>query len=329
MSARTIDVVADEQGMRLDRLLRRRFPDLKQAQIEKLMRTGQIRVDGRRAKSGHRVESGQTIRIPPLPSSASAAPRVSPPPALSADDTAFIRAMVIYEDDDVLALNKVSGLAVQGGTRTARHVDRLLAAFGQGAQKPRLVHRLDKETSGVLLVAKTAFAAAKLAEAFRTHTARKLYWGLVHGVPGQAFGTIDSLIDKTQLSRRHAPRAGEAKRAVTHYAMVANLAQQYAWLVLNPETGRTHQLRIHCAQMGHPLVGDNRYGNPAVLKQASGEIAAKLHLHAHSLRIPHPRGGILELAAPLTGHMKQTWQLLEFSPEDAREASQRLDDGSR
>ena len=322
MSGAEISVFADQADMRLDRFLRQHFDGLKQGQIEKLLRTGQIRVDGKRAKSSTRVQAGQSVRVPPFLGSPPADERSGDTQAISLtkDDERFVRSLVLYEDDDVIAFNKPSGLAVQGGTRTARHMDQLLSAFtGADGERPKLVHRLDKDTSGVLLVARSRFAAAKLSEAFRSHSAKKVYWGLVHRVPREAQGTIDSRVSKREPGVP--PAAAARKRAVSHYCLVARAAQKYAWLLLSPETGRTHQLRIHCAEMGHPLVGDHKYGPRRSDVQApADEMADKLHLHAHSLVCPHPRGGQLALEAPLTGHMEASWAFLGLDEEEWRPA---------
>lgn len=235
--------------------------------------------------------------------------------------------MVLYEDDDVIALNKPSGLAVQGGTRTLQHVDGLLDALAVGKERPRLVHRLDKDTSGILLIARTAFAAAQLSKSFRSHKAHKLYWALVSGVPRIEAGTIDSRIQKKERgSDFQDPEA--AKRAVTHYAMVTNIAQQYAWLALSPVTGRTHQLRIHCAEIEHPVVGDEKYGfkREDLQSEGNGNIERKLHLHARSIVCPHPRGGRLNIDAPLTGHMERTWRFLELDQDDWQFAHERIEE---
>ena len=337
MSGAELHVLPDQAEMRLDRFLRQHFEGLKQGQIEKLLRTGQIRIDGKRAKSSTRVVAGQSVRVPPFLNASGAddgerggarggARAAAPDIALSKDDERFVRGLVLYEDDDVIAFNKPSGVAVQGGTRTVRHMDKLLSAFtGTDGERPKLVHRIDKDTSGVLLVAKSRFAAAKLSDAFRSHRAKKVYWGLVHGVPRAPQGTIDSRVRKREPGAGDGD--GDSKRAISHYCLVAQAGQKYAWLLLSPETGRTHQLRIHCAEMGHPLVGDAKYGprRGSEEQAPATEIADALHLHAHTLLCPHPRGGQLVLEAPLTGHMQATWAFLGLDEEDWRPAFAELD----
>ena len=226
---------------------------------------------------------------------------------------------VLYKDDDVIVLDKPAGLAVQGGTGTKRHLDAMLDALRFGADRPRLVHRLDRDTSGVLLLARTANAAAKLTAAFRSRAARKIYWAAVAGVPHPAEGRIDLPLAKAggPKGERVAADEEEGQRAVTRYRVADRAGKRAAWLVLEPETGRTHQLRVHAEAMGTPILGDGKYGGrDAFLK--GGSVSPKLHLHARAIRLPHPRGGQIEVAARLPPHMAETWRFFGFDP--ARES---------
>ena len=343
-------VVPDEEGMRLDRWFKSHFPDLSFGHLQKLLRSGQVRVDGGRAKTNTRLASGQSVRVPPLeekPQLSAAdhldaqerAERGEPPgraapreggaaaepgiaaPAVkraSADDkdAAALKAMILFEDRDVLVLNKPYGLAVQGGSGTYRHVDGMLEALrGDDGQKPRLVHRIDKDTSGILLVAKSRLAASTLAKTFRSRSARKVYWALVPGVPRPAQGRISTYLAKDEAAERmRVARHGddEASHAISYYAIVDHAAQKMSWLSLKPVTGRTHQLRAHAAHIGHPIVGDPKYFDIENWPLPGG-LQNRLHLLARRLVIPHPRGDrLIDVSAPLPPHMQQSWNVLGF-----------------
>lgn len=314
----TVEVEGHEEGARLDRWFRRRFPGVPHGRLEKWLRTGQVRVDGRRAKAGLRLAAGQQVRIPPLGERAAPKP-VAPPPRLTEKEAARLRGLVIYRDDDVLAINKPPGLAVQGGTGVRRHLDAMLDALKLGArERPRLVHRLDKDTSGVLLLARNAAAAAWLTAAFRRREARKVYWAAVVGVPRPRRGEVSLALAKVPSGRgeRVAPEALVGKRARTLYAVVESAGNRAAWVALMPLTGRTHQLRVHCAALGTPIAGDGKYGGAGAFLNAEG-ISGKLHLHAREIAISRPRGGILRVMAPLPDHMRTTWAFFGFDPEYA------------
>ena len=317
-AVRTLSVGEDEADQRLDRWFKRRFPALGHGRLEKLLRTGQVRVDGKRAKASLRLTAGQAVRIPPGVDAVfpGAAARLTPKRRpVSEADARFVRSLVLHRDADVIVLNKPPGLAVQGGTSTPRHLDAMLDALTfDAAERPRLVHRLDRDTSGVLLLARNVRAAARLAEAFRAKSARKLYWALVAGVPRPSRGKIDMALAKH--GGPHGERVGEdkeaGKRAITLYAVVEAAGDRAAWLVLWPLTGRTHQIRAHCAgALGTPIVGDAKYGGEAAAL-GGGEISRGLHLHARSIEIAHPSGGTLALKAPLPPHMRATWALFGF-----------------
>ncbi len=317
--------------MRLDRWFKTHFPDLAFGHLQKLLRSGQVRVDGGRVKTSTRLEPGQAVRVPPLPGTlaggqgadaATGAPSQAPAksPAKLANDGDALRAMILYEDDQVFVFNKPAGLAVQGGSGLTRHVDGMLEAFrDRKGQKPRLVHRLDRDTSGVLVVARTRLAAQKLAESFRSRATRKIYWALVKGVPKPHQGRVSTWLAKEGTpdgDRMRVARHGsdEASHAVSLYSVVEQAGQQLAWLSMRPVTGRTHQLRAHAAHIGHPIVGDPKYFNDAEW-QLPGGIQNKLHLHARRIVIPHPAGGTLDVTAPLPPHMQQSWNLLGFDME--------------
>lgn len=310
----TVTVSRDENGMRLDRFFEARFPGLAFSHIQRIIRKGEVRVDGKRAQPKDRLRAGQVVRIPPLKL---AAPKPREGASEEQKDRAFLKSITLYEDDDVLVLNKPIGLAVQGGSGTRRHVDGMLEALrDRSGQRPRLVHRLDKDTSGCLLVAKTRFAAAALAKSFRSRAARKIYWALVAGVPRPKQGRISTFLAKHERedeSVMRVARHGEegASHAVTYYAVVDTAAQKLAWLSLKPVTGRTHQLRAHMAHIGHPIVGDEKYFRIQNWELPGG-IQNRLHLLARRIVVPHPRGGEIDVTAPLPPHMRQSWALLGF-----------------
>jgi 23S rRNA pseudouridine955/2504/2580 synthase len=322
----TREVAEGEEGMRLDRWFRAHYPALGHGALQKMLRKGQIRVDGSRAKSSSRLEAGQRVRVPPMPE-VEAKPLTE---NLSGENRKFIQGLVLHKDASVIVLNKPSGLAVQGGTGTPRHVDALLDGLKfRARERPRLVHRLDKETSGILLIARTRAAAATLSHTFRTRSARKIYWALVHGVPRPQQGKITQALIKKRGAVGERVRAADldeegARNAVTYYAVVARAAEKFAWLSVKPVTGRTHQIRAHLAGIGHPIVGDHKYGGDF---EVEGEdIEERLHLHARRLSLPHPEGGRLDVTAPLPEHMRASWKFLEFDaavdfdPMDAEDA---------
>jgi 23S rRNA pseudouridine955/2504/2580 synthase len=312
----TVTVTGDESGMRVDRFLEARYPGLSFSHIQRIIRKGELRVNGKRAQPKDRLEAGQAVRIPPLKLDAPK-PRAE---GSEADKTrTFLKSITLYEDDHVLVLNKPMGLAVQGGSGTTRHIDGMLDVLrgrGQDAQRPRLVHRLDKDTAGCLLVAKTRFAAAALAKTFRSRSARKIYWALVAGVPKPKQGRISTFLAKEEREEdsfmRIAKHGDEgASHAVTYYAVVETAANRLAWISLKPVTGRTHQLRAHMAHIDHPIVGDPKYFTIENWELPGG-MQNRLHLLARRIAVPHPRGGVIDITAPLPPHMQQSWNLLGF-----------------
>src|SRR6266851_8053089 len=311
-AVQSVAVSADEAGMRVDRFLEARFPGLSFSHIQRIIRKGELRVNGKRAQPKQRLESGQAVRVPPLRLDP-ATPRT---PASEADDKTrdFLKSITLYEDADVLVLNKPMGLAVQGGSGTTRHLDGMLDVLRENDQRPRLVHRLDKDTAGCLLVAKTRFAAAALAKTFRSRSARKIYWALVAAVPKPRQGRISTFLAKEEREEESFMRIAKhgeegASHAVTYYAVVDTAGPKLAWLSLKPVTGRTHQLRAHCAHIGHPIVGDPKYFDKENWELPGG-MQNRLHLLARRIVVPHPRGGTIDMTAPLPPHMQQTWNLI-------------------
>jgi 23S rRNA pseudouridine955/2504/2580 synthase len=311
-SVQNVIVTADEAGMRVDRFLEAKFPGLSFSHIQRLIRKGELRVNGKRTEPKSRLSEGQTVRIPPL--------RLNEPRPVAGGEGAqktrdFLKSITLYEDADVMVLNKPMGLAVQGGSGTTRHLDGMLDVLRDAhGQRPRLVHRLDKDTAGCLLVAKTRFAASALAKTFRSRAARKIYWALVAGVPKVQQGRVSTYLAKEEReedSFMRIARHGEkgAIHAVTYYAVVETSGQLLAWLSLKPVTGRTHQLRAHMAHIGHPIVGDPKYFSLENWELPGG-MQNRLHLLARRIAVPHPRGGTIDVTAPLPPHMQQSWNLL-------------------
>jgi len=315
----SISVEPRENEIRLDRWFKRHFPTLPHGRLERLLRTGQIRVDGKRAKASLRLVSGQVVRVPPLDEAVASAlqrPRTAPNRARDEHMAAELRRRVLFRDRDALVIDKPAGLAVQGGTATDVHLDGLLDALRfDASERPRLVHRLDKDTSGVLVLARSATAAAGLAEAFRRKEARKIYWAAVVGVPKPSEGRVDLALSKQGSGHGERVRPDEeGQRAVTHYAVVDHAGRRAAWLALMPITGRTHQLRAHCVALGTPILGDGKYGGQAAFIAGTG-LSRQLHLHARSIHLPRPSGRAIEAHAPLPAHMRKTWQFFGFDPE--------------
>ncbi|MDA7430406.1 RluA family pseudouridine synthase [Primorskyibacter aestuariivivens] len=340
MSGVQKQIVSDEDaGQRIDRWLRRMFPHLQQGRIEKMCRKGELRVDGGRVKSATRLEAGQEVRIPPIPDAGA-----TPPPArtrVSDKDAKLIRDCVIWQDDHIIALNKPPGLPTQGGSKQTRHVDGLSEALqGDFEDKPRLVHRLDKDTSGVLLLARTRQAASKLTAAIRHKETRKIYWAVVAGVPTPYLGEIKYGLVKAgghgsrgegekmiAVHPREVDSTPGAKRALTQYATLYRVASRASWVAMEPITGRTHQLRAHMAEIGHPIIGDGKYGGSGQENlgdgwgaKLGGIISNKLHLHARMMRFEHPvTGKVITVTARLPEHIAQTFETLGWTEDLAAE----------
>jgi 23S rRNA pseudouridine955/2504/2580 synthase len=320
-------IEADDDGIRIDRWFRRHYPALTHGRLEKMLRKGEVRLDGKRAEAGTRVASGQRLRVPPQtgggkPPDHGPAAAEKPKPARGS-----LQAAILYMDKQVIVLDKPPGLATQGGSGLSRHVDGMLDSLAfEKNMRPKLVHRLDRDTSGVLLVARTASAASGLAAALARRDASKIYWALVHGVPKQRHGFVKAALVK---QGGHGPRGRDermttvdaqeegAKFALTEYAVMGVAGTEFAWIAARPVTGRTHQIRVHLASLGTPIIGDFKYGGAD--SRGRGEIADKLHLHARSIDIARPDGGRLKVTAPLPPHMVKSWKLLGFDPEDSRD----------
>jgi 23S rRNA pseudouridine955/2504/2580 synthase len=315
-TVRQFNIGEDDDGIRVDRWFKRHLPDTPFALVARWARTGQLRLDGARVTPGDRIAMGQTLRVPPAeapPAPAAKAKAKPQRPALSDDQIEFAQSLVIHRDAAALVLNKPPGLATQGGTKTYDHVDNLLDALTFELEtRPKLVHRLDKDTSGALLVARTTRAAGYFAKSFSGRTARKIYWALVVGVPSIDDGMIELPIAKQPGTGGEKMQVDEAEGspARTRYRVIERAGNSAAWVELQPFTGRTHQLRVHMAAIGHPIVGDGKYGGPAAF--LTGGISRKMHLHARRIRIDHPDGGMLDVTAPLPSHITESLAHLGF-----------------
>jgi 23S rRNA pseudouridine955/2504/2580 synthase len=313
----TIVIARGEAGLRLDRWFRTHFPDVTHGYLQKLLRSGQVRVDSKRVQANARLEAGQQVRVPQVVRKPPATkPSLQAPLGLSKADRDFIERMILFEDEDVVVLNKPFGIAVQGGSGTKRHLDGILAGMvDRFGDRPRLVHRLDRDTTGVLLVAKHRDAAARLGRTFQTRSAAKTYWALIKGVPKPPQGKVEAALvkasgpDGDRVRKALPGEQAKAMHATTHYSVIDRVAHKAAWVSLKPVTGRQHQLRAHMALIGHPIIGDNKYEGETAL--ADSGIEPKLHLHARRLVIPHPGGHAnIDVTAPLPEHMLRTWELL-------------------
>jgi 23S rRNA pseudouridine955/2504/2580 synthase len=318
----TLTVAPEDAEIRLDRWFKRHFPALGHGRLEKLLRTGQVRLDGKRAEASDRITAGQSIRVPPLPAAPPPAPAAKPQrPAPSAADAKFLQERVLYKDQDIIVINKPEGLAVQGGTGTSRHLDGLLDALRfEAKERPRLVHRLDKDTSGVLVLARSGRAAARLGELFRGKTVHKVYWAITVGAPKPRNGKIDQPLAKQAGpgGERVAADDEEGDRALTYYRTVARAGDRFAWLALEPVTGRTHQLRVHCLTLDTPILGDGKYGGAAAHPESLAH-ARKLHLHARAITLPLLNGKTLTVTAPLPPHMRESWNFFGFEEGSERD----------
>lgn len=311
----------DDAGQRLDHWMKSHFPGLTFGRMQKLCRTGQIRLDGSRVKPGTRLQVGQKLRLPPLDDEKKAHNQNLKKNAyLSLKDQEYVRSLVIYQDKDIIAINKPAGLAVQGGSKTLRHLDGLLAGLQfKAPEKPRLVHRLDKDTSGVLLLARNRQTSTHLTKSFRSRQTEKTYWALVAGIPRPDSDTLKLPLVKAVTpsgEKMYPARQNDQNilKAATHYETIDTAAPAYAWLELKPETGRKHQIRVHCSAIGHPIVGDGKYGYEKPEGNAS-LLSGQLHLHARQISFADRRGKKITLMAPLPQHMLESWKTLAFDPE--------------
>lgn len=316
MTVKMITVEEKDDGARVDRWFARYYPDLKNGQLQRLLRGKNIKVNGAKATADQRLKTGDVLRVPPLDVSE----KSNLPRHLTKSDIDFMQSLVIYKDEDVIALNKPSGIAVQGGSGQTRHIDGMLDALRfEKDEKPRLVHRLDKDTSGILLLGRNAKAAGKLAESFASRDAQKIYWALVYGKPKLTTGKVNA-----PLSKMSGEGGGELMRvdtengqkAQTLYRVVDSLAKKASWLEMMPLSGRTHQLRVHAMVLNTPIVGDPKYFDKTREKMGLKD-ENKLHLHARAIKIPHPTKGMLEIYAKIPQHIKNSFDFLSFDEKQA------------
>lgn len=316
-SLKELTITEEESGLRLNRWFQRHFPNLTLSRLYKLLRTGQVRVDGKRVEAGFRLNAQQRVRIPPecyhKPET------VAPKTRIRESTIKDIKARILYKDEDIIILNKPAGMAVQGGSNVHEHIDAMLDDLQfEAKEKPRLVHRLDKDTSGVLVIARNAKTTRKLGEAFQHGGVRKYYWAITVGVPELAKGKIDlALIRKGKAgNEKMVPDEEEGKYAITMYSVVEQAGKKAAWVAMWPRTGRTHQLRVHMTAIGTPLLGDGKYGGKNAFLEGV-KLPEQLHLHARRIIFQHPRTNkIIDVSAPLPQHMKETWKYFGFDASD-------------
>ena len=323
MSVEKRAVRADDEGLRVDRWLKKYYPTLPHALVQKLLRTGQVRVNGGRVKAEARLNAGQEVRVPThfAAPPADTVPSLRPPPGLSKGDRDFIERMIVFENEFIAVLNKPFGIAVQGGTKTTRHIDGMLAGMADrfGGERPRLVHRLDRDTTGILVVAKDRQTAARIGRLFQTRAVQKIYWAVTRGVPKPPQGKVEAALVKAagpegDRVRRAKPGEQElAQHATTYYSVIDRVAQKLAWVSLKPVTGRQHQLRAHMDILGTPIFGDQKYGDVADLPMDG--IENKLHLHARRLTLKDAKVGDIDISAPLPAHIAKTFELLGFDSQ--------------
>lgn len=323
---RTID--ADDDGIRIDRWFKRHYPQVTHVLLQKLLRKGEVRLDGKRADAGTRVAAGQAMRLPPQviyakdSKEGAEKPKPDAKHPLASKDMGSLADRILYMDKQVIVLDKPAGLATQGGSGLTKHVDGMLDSLQyEKPTRPKLVHRLDRDTSGVLLIARTALAASGLSASLALRDTSKVYWALVRGVPKQKHGVVKAALAKEGTRGKDERMAvsdeDDAKFALTEYVVMATAGTEFAWVAARPITGRTHQIRVHMASLGTPIVGDFKYGGTD--SRGRGDIADKLHLHARSIDIGRPDGGRLQVTAPLSPHMVKSWRLLGFDPDDKRD----------
>lgn len=315
---RHFTVEKDDNGQRLDRWMKRHTPEVPFVLAQKLIRTGQIRIDGKRAKPDTRLVAGQEIRLPPVQYK-----EKQDGYRLREDDAALMKQSILFDDGDILAINKPPGIASQGGNKIERHIDGMMEALvNKEGIKPRLVHRLDKDTSGVMLLARSAEMARKLGAMFSGRDMKKIYWAVTAGVPTPHSGDIRAALLKVETGAdkdKVVIDEENGQRASTLYEVADFAGDRAAFVVFMPRTGRTHQIRVHAAAMlGCPLLGDRKYGGVAAVIEGPG-VAGRLHLHARSLSFRHPKTGrVMNIEAPLPDDMKRTFAAFGFTQGHAK-----------
>lgn len=308
MPVQNVTVKYEDSGIRIDRWFQRHFPEFSHNAIEKALRKGQIKVDGKKVKSNYRVEEGQVVRVPPVPKAIDGVEKHDK--KFSDRDIELIAKSIIYEDNHIIVINKPQGLAVQGGSKVTKSVDKMMVQYMDGRGEAKLVHRIDRDTSGILVLAKSSASAAKLTEMFRNKDLQKIYLAVTAGVPVDSRGEINMPLIKEGEGIEKVVVSSKGQKALTLYKVIDKAFNKAALIEASPVTGRTHQIRVHLEAIGCPILGDGKYGGREAFING---VSNKLHLHAYKMIIPGYFGKVLELTAPPPPDFKATCKFFEFS----------------
>lgn len=303
-----VKITADNDGLRLDRWFKKHYPAIPNSLLRKLLRKGAIRISGKRAKPDQKLIAGQEIKIPDIDTSTIQKPKKGTE-FTREDAEKHLLENIIYKDRNIIAINKPYGLPVQDGSKVKLSIDAMLDYLKfDSDERPKLVHRIDKDTSGALLIARNSETAKELTTAFKARIIEKKYWAIVVGSPLQKSGEITlALLEKSETGRSEKTFVDEknGRKAITFYKVVAKAGNRASLLELMPETGRKHQIRVHLAAIGCPILGDGKYGGRKAFIEG---LSNKMHLHARRITFRN-----ISIEAPLSGHFSETMDKLNFT----------------